>query len=155
MATVPVALPSAVVAKGALRRLAQGRLEPTPENYARAYAEEGGQAIAPAADMRSIGLAWAQLMERLARNLQRGGRQWTVARRNESLQRVFDGSRSDSQRMQQRLLSLMTAWEADQPSDLTATGIEDPPLAGLTDIGAVGTEWQALVSVLEVLLLFP
>ena len=30
-------------AKGALRRLAQARLEPTPDNYARAYAEESGQ----------------------------------------------------------------------------------------------------------------
>jgi hypothetical protein len=31
------------LAKGALRRLAQAQLEPTPENYARAYAEESGQ----------------------------------------------------------------------------------------------------------------
>ena len=32
------------VAKAALRRLALDKIEPTPENYARAYAAEGGQA---------------------------------------------------------------------------------------------------------------
>ena len=35
----PVTLP-AQLAKGALRRLAAGKLEPTPANYARAYADE-------------------------------------------------------------------------------------------------------------------
>ncbi|KQW51888.1 MULTISPECIES: GGDEF domain-containing protein [unclassified Roseateles] len=35
-------LPPAQLAKAALQRLAQARLEPTPENYARAYAIEGG-----------------------------------------------------------------------------------------------------------------
>ena len=35
----------AQVAKAALRRLALDKLEPTPENYARAYAAEGGQAL--------------------------------------------------------------------------------------------------------------
>jgi len=34
------------VAKAALRRLALDKIEPTPENYARAYAAEGGQASA-------------------------------------------------------------------------------------------------------------
>lgn len=37
----------AELAKGALRRLAQSRLEPTPANFARAYADEAGQAPAP------------------------------------------------------------------------------------------------------------
>jgi diguanylate cyclase len=36
-------LPPAQIAKAALQRLAQARLEPTPENYARAYAIEGGE----------------------------------------------------------------------------------------------------------------
>lgn len=35
-------LPPAQIAKAALQRLAQARLEPTPENYARAYAMEAG-----------------------------------------------------------------------------------------------------------------
>lgn len=33
----------AQIAKGALRRLALGKIEPTPENFARAYAEESGR----------------------------------------------------------------------------------------------------------------
>ena len=45
-------LPPAQLAKAALQRLAQARLEPTPENYARAYAIEAGtgsEAATPAA----------------------------------------------------------------------------------------------------------
>jgi diguanylate cyclase len=79
-------------------------------------------------DLKAQGLAWSSLVERLARNLERGGRQWTAGRRKESLRRVLDGSRSDAQRLLQRMQSLMTAWEADQPSDTTETGIEDPPV---------------------------
>ncbi len=149
MATAAPALPPAVVAKAALRRLARSQQEPTPENYARAYAEEGGKAAASAPDLRSFAAAWAQLVERLARNLQRGGRQWTAARRNESLQRVLEGSRSDGHRMLQRLASLMTAWEADQPSDPAATGIEDPPLASVADASATAPGWPALTATLE------
>lgn len=43
-------LPPAQLAKAALQRLAQARLEPTPENYARAYAIEAGGEPAPAAN---------------------------------------------------------------------------------------------------------
>ncbi len=156
--------PSATaLAKAAFRRLAQAQQEPTPENYARAYAEEAGGAAAvepaaaaagaacaaaappaalavaaavavptPAAaaetaDPKAEGQAWAALVGRLARNLERGGKQWTGARRKQSLQRVLDGSRSDPQRLLQRLQSLMGAWEGDLPSDPAQTGAEDPP----------------------------
>ena len=43
-------LPPAQLAKAALQRLAQARLEPTPENYSRAYAIEAGGEPAPAAN---------------------------------------------------------------------------------------------------------
>jgi diguanylate cyclase len=133
-------------AKGALRRLAQQRLEPTPENYARAYAEESGQplptAAAPATaasapataaplpgpasdELRLQGTAWAALVDRLARNLDRGGRQWTSARRKDSLQRVLTSSRSDPQRLLQRLQSLLGAWETDRAADAAETGLEE------------------------------
>ena len=136
--------PAAVLAKGALKRLALAQLEPTPDNYARAYAEESGQpphaaatATAPAAtpagaEGRPSGADWAQLVQRLARNLERGGKQWTSARRKDSLQRVLDGSRSDASRLLQRLQSLMGAWEDDQPGDPAQTGVDDPPLAAVT-----------------------
>ncbi len=133
------------------------KLEPTPENYARAYAEEGGGApalpdklrplleqlthratddvalrdellraiaagqweqggaalerMAGAAEARSRG--WAETIEKLSRGLGRGSRQWSSARRRDSLQRVLDGSRSDMQRLHQRLQSLLGAWDSD------------------------------------------
>ncbi len=161
--------PAAAVAKGALRRLAQAQQEPTPENYARAYAEEAGlpapapapaaAAAAAVADAKSQGPAWASLVGRLARNLGRGGRQWTAARRQESLQRVLDGSRSDAQRLLQRLQSLMGAWETDQPADPAQTGLDEGQAGAVTQTGvpplpehAAGTDaavWPPLVATLE------
>ena len=146
--SAPSAPNAAALAKAAFRRLAQAQQEPTPDNYARAYAQEAGLSAAapPAAGMvgtkaeshaddqadgQADGQTWAALVARLARNLERGGKQWTGARRKQSLQRVLEGSRSDPQRLLQRLQSLMGAWEGDLPSDLpsdpTQTGAEDPP----------------------------
>ncbi len=125
-------------AKGALHRLAQAQQEPTPDNYARAYAEEAGQPLpapaappapAPAAavpaapDSASEGPAWALLIERLARHLERPGKEWTPARRKDSLQRVLQGSRSDASRLLQRLQGLTSAWEADRPADTLDLGL--------------------------------
>jgi len=116
-------------AKGALRRLAQSQQEPTPENYARAYAAESGlpaapsgvsaEAVLPAPD----GAAWALVVERLVRHLDRPGQQWTPARRKDSLQRVLASSRSDAGRMLQRLQGLTTAWETDQPAEALELGL--------------------------------
>ena len=157
----------AQLAKGALRRLAMSKREPTPANFARAYAEEAGEpparrgpaacsahgrwstawwpapattpACAPtlagradgrpryedlqraldrgAAAAQGQGAAWAQLIDRLAKGLERGARHWTAARKKDSLQRVLDGSRSDAQRLQHRLKQLVGAWESDQPDE--------------------------------------
>lgn len=136
---------AAALAKAALRRLAQSQQEPTPENYARAWAEEAGTG-APE-DARGVAQTWAQLTERLVRNLDRGGRQWTAARRRESLRRVFEGSRSDASRMLQRLQSLLAAWESDQPGDPARTGIEDPTSEPLAAGDA--SAWSPLVAQLQ------
>jgi diguanylate cyclase len=117
-ATAPTsAATPAQIAKGALRRLAMQQLEPTPEHFAKAYAQEAGtaQAAAPAPSSES-GRAWAALIERLARGLERGGKHWTGARKKQSLQRVLDGSRADAGKLQQRLGQLMGAWDDDSPS---------------------------------------
>ena len=175
----------AALAKGALRRLAAGKQEPTPANYARAYAEEAGDALpaegalpararAPidrlvmratddatlrgeitsalmearyddlqraldrgAGGAAAQGAAWAQLIDRLVRGLERGAKNWTGARKKDSLQRVLDGSRSDAQRLQQRLRQLVTAWETDQPDeDVDAVSTPDAPAAELADAAA-------------------
>ena len=192
----PAAMTPAQIAKGALRRLALSKLEPTPANYARCYAEEAGEPVPPephkaaAADaglppkarplverlltracddaalradilaaigdaryddaQRTLdrsgdanliqGQAWATLIERLAKALERGSRQWTPARKKDSLQRVLDTSRKDAQRLQQRLKQLLGTWEndtadaaveveegtegAEAPRPLTSRGIE-------------------------------
>lgn len=109
------------LAKAALRRLVMEKLEPTPENYARAYSQEAGTplpaaAAAPVVDKEESAaqaVALAGLIERVVRGVQRGGRQWTAARKKDSLQRVLSSSRSDVQRLQQRLGQLLAGWESD------------------------------------------
>ena len=146
----------AVLAKGALRRLAQAQQEPTPENFARAYAEESGQAPPIKADAGPPGEAWVDLVQRLAKNLPRGGKQWTTARRKDSLQRVLQGSRSDPNRLLQRLQSLMGAWEADLPGD-AAFQLDEVPASPAPDAASTGAaadaaepaRWPAVVGELE------
>ncbi|MDE2455633.1 MAG: GGDEF domain-containing protein, partial [Burkholderiales bacterium] len=154
--TVPAAAP-AQVAKGALRRLAMAKQEPTPENYARAYAEEAGLPAPPTAgsDAKAQGPVWALLIEKLARGLERGGRQWTAGRKKESLQRVLDGSRGDLGRLQQRLQALVTAWEADHAPAENADAPETEaaaaaaPGAGSAAAMAPPEDWRPVVAGLE------
>ncbi len=157
--------PPALLAKAALRRLALDKLEPTPENYARAYAQEAGEPARAAAGgalperaqasiTRLLGLAvpdpqqrqgyaaqmregrWdelqralealqqthgpgaqaeqlAQLVEKLMRGLERGGRQWTLARKKDGVLRVLQSNRSDPQRLTLRLRQLVASWDGD------------------------------------------
>ncbi len=185
--TVPAALQPAQVAKAALKRLVESRLEPTPENYAKAYRAEGGQSApaphsergmhllerlagaagpeAPATDRRALaaaildgrweqaertldklavendqGASLANLIERIVRGVERGGRQWTSARRKESLQRVLNGSHGDAGVLQIRLSQLLGSWDQDgadsvrpAPDDSSvqdADGREAVPAAG-------------------------
>lgn len=155
-------------AKAALRRLALEKLQPTPENYARAYHLEAGGAppaalpgaalpaleallsrAVPAAEpelradlkdalvhgdweaahrlvegqpsSQQQGAALAELIERIVRGLQQGGRQWTSARKKDSLARVLTSTRSDPRRLQQRLGQLVLGWETDTPDEAVET----------------------------------
>jgi diguanylate cyclase len=131
-ATRPAALSGAAIdaaqmAKAALRRLALDKLEPTPENYARAWRLESGEPpamtapVAAAAPAGTDGPAIAALIERAVRGIERGSKGWTSARTKDSLQRVLDGSRSDARRLQQRLTQLFASWDGDAvPSEATA-----------------------------------
>lgn len=79
----------AQIAKGALRRLAAQQLEPTPEHFARAYAQEAG---VPVADGRSSARA-RPVMERLAARLSEDGRV-----REDIAGALIDGRLDDLQR---------------------------------------------------------
>lgn len=114
----------ASLAKAALRRLAQARQEPTPENFRQAYEAEAQLAGAPAPKVEAeskapawtdqeSGARWAELIESIVKGSERGGRQWTSARKKDSLQRVLQGSRQSGQRLHQRLTQLVGSWRTD------------------------------------------
>jgi diguanylate cyclase len=173
------------LAKAALRRLAVDKLEPTPENYERAYRMEAGGAAgagllpergqrliervaqrafdadaaggAAAAAEFALALArgrWeaaervlqnspspdasviAALIERIVRGIDRGGRNWTQARKKEGLQRVLQSSRGDPKRLQQRLAQLVSSWETDV-ADAPAEGPGEVDAAVLPDAAAL------------------
>jgi len=203
---------AAETAKAALRRLALSKLEPTPENYARAWSEEGGPppaapaAAAPAAAAAAAptpakakpvfdriaarlfdetaqreelsnallhadwdaaralaeraaeaqtaqARAWTQTIEKLARGLERGGRQWTAARKKDSLQRVLEGNRSDLARLQQRMKQLVASWDGDYiadtaPSDAGADAAAEAPTG--KGVETLDTDFGALAQPIEV-----
>ncbi|PZU42297.1 MAG: GGDEF domain-containing protein, partial [Sphingomonas sp.] len=114
----------ALLAKAAFKRLATERQEPTPENFRTAYAAESAALgwpmadaappatppalpTAPAALDTGDGPEWAELIGRIARGLERSNKQWTAARRKDSLQRVLAGSKQSSSRLLQRLQPLV------------------------------------------------
>jgi diguanylate cyclase len=147
---------AASLAKAALRRIAAGQLEPTPENYARAWALEAGVAPAAAAEPPSSSAAqWATLIGRLLRGVERGGRIWTAARKKDSLQRVLEGSRSDMPRLHERLRQLASHWDTDSDSaELAAAGnTASAPLASapmpLDAAASAEGRWRGLVGSLE------
>jgi diguanylate cyclase len=116
-------VPSAQIAKAALRRLAVERLEPTPENYERAYRQEAGES----ADTTE---ALATLIERIIRGIERTGRNWTPARRKDAIQRVLASGRGDPRKLQHRLAQLVNSWEGDTPA--TPVGVAAVPAANAT-----------------------
>src|SRR5688572_21051848 len=149
-ATAPSATTPAQIAKAALRRLATQQLEPTPEHYAKAYAQEAGSGQTPApsaATPSESGRAWAALIERISKGLERGGGHWTGARKKQSLQRVLDGSRADAAKLQQRLGQLITSWDDDSPAgDVEPSGLaplDETPASAATP-AAIALETIAL-----------
>jgi diguanylate cyclase len=135
MATPQPSATPAQLAKAALRRLATERLEPTPDNYLKAYHAESGLPLpAPAANAAtapeepaattaaSDGRAWVELVAGLVRGLERSTKQWTTARRKDSVQRVLDGSRSHPERLQRRLGQLVGSWEGEAADTRVSEG---------------------------------
>ena len=193
--TPPSALSSAEVAKAALRRLVVSRLEPTPENFARAFRAEAGQGQAAStrperglallerivargvpqaaptqrrslaqalfeghweqaereldqfAEAESAGAALADLIERIVSGIGRSGRQWTSARRKESLQRVLSGSRIDAQLLQRRLSQLVASWDGEGGDAGEAEPLVDATAAPApVPAPESGTAWAPVVA---------
>jgi len=131
--SAPASQTPAQLAKAALRHLAEQRLEPTPENFRKAYESESGiSAAAPetapaplaptAVDAAHLspsadGERWSQLIGRIVRGAERGGRQWTSARKKDSLKRVLEGSKNSANRLHQRLSQLVGGWDSDTLDD--------------------------------------
>jgi diguanylate cyclase len=140
---------AAQIAKGALRRLAVEKLEPTPDNYARAYRQESGEPPLPA-----DGPMIAGLIERVVRGLERGSKGWTPARKKESLQRVLDGSRSDAKRLQQRMSQLLASWDSEPGESAPASEYGAPldlvaaPAVVPSPVAAPALPWGRAVDVL-------
>ena len=82
------------------------------------------------------GPAIATLIERIVRGLERGSRDWTPARKKDSLQRVLSGSRSDSRRLQQRLGQLVASWDGAPAASEAAAGDAAEPDTGDTVVAA-------------------
>lgn len=57
--------------------------------------------------------AWAELIDRLVRQLERSSKGWTPGRKKEGLQHVLVSARSDVGRLQQRLRQLVSTWDAE------------------------------------------
>ena len=138
-------LPTAQIAKAALRRLALERLEPTPENYERAYRREAGEslpspaAVAAPAPPAETTEALATLIERILRGIERSGHNWTPARRKEGIQRVLASGRGDAKKLQQRLSQLVNSWESDSAATPVAVGDAPPASTRPAPLDALST----------------
>ncbi len=133
-------LPTAQIAKAALRRLASERLEPTPENYERAFRQESGEA--PESNE-----ALATLIERIIRGIEKGGQNWTPARRKEGIQRVLAAGRGDAKKLQQRLSQLVNSWDGDPPATHVALAASsDATPAAATSAATVAANDDSLAA---------
>ncbi len=132
----------ALLAKAALRRLAERQQEPTPENFRRAYEAEAGTPApaAPPAEPAPAGRTdgeegqrWSGLIQRIVKGAERGGKNWTSARKKDSLQRVLDGSKGSGDKLHQRLSQLVSSWDSDK---LDGTVADDDGLPGQPPAGS-------------------
>ncbi|KAJ8134118.1 hypothetical protein OY671_012668, partial [Metschnikowia pulcherrima] len=88
---------------------------------------------------------WSSSISRISRGAERGGRQWTTARKKDSLKRVSDGSKSSATRSHQRSTQLVGSWDSDTSDNSSSEGDEataDTPAAS-TDDNAAAAPAQA------------
>lgn len=145
------AKPPALLAKAALRRLAERQLEPTPENFRKAYEAESGVSTLQTADEPKAtgrsdgdeGQRWSGLIQRIVKGAERGGKNWTTARKKDSLLRVLDGSKGSGDRLHQRLSQLVQSWDTDQLDETVEASEAASTAAPLVSPAAGGTAASA------------
>jgi diguanylate cyclase len=116
-------------AQGAVNRLVQlgvgdaaerqalvGLLANSKWDEAQRHAERLLASDGPAAQ----GEALAHTIDHLVRGLERGGRQWTLARKKDGLARVLGANKGDGARMVKRLRQLVSSWDSDSDAGLEA-----------------------------------
>ncbi len=59
---------------------------------------------------------WAGLIDSLLRGLERGSKQWTAARKKDSLKRVLEANRSSAVRLHERMAQLIRSWDGSDDS---------------------------------------
>ncbi len=101
----------AELAKETLLRLAQQRIPPTPEHYARMYAELSGSREAPPTQrlQNLLALDWSGLMRRLIATWELPHRDWTTEHKRRSLERVL--ATRQPELLYERLNRLIEAWK--------------------------------------------
>ncbi len=101
----------AELAKETLLRLAQQRVPPTPEHYARMYAElSGSQEPLPSERLEKLlALDWSGLMRRLIATWELPHRDWTTEHKRRSLERVL--ATRQPELLYERLNRLIEAWK--------------------------------------------
>ena len=146
---------AADIARETIKQLALRRLAPTPDNYARLWAEISGEpanAPAPAAAPREGSIAtaeqgrtgeqhaWKDLVRDLLRRWEMRTPGWTQAQKRESFERLLAGVGNDNHRLAVRMASLMRAWgegSAAQAQEQSAAGPAAGRAASVAVPGAV------------------
>ncbi|GAB6051096.1 GGDEF domain-containing protein [Hydrogenophilus islandicus] len=140
----------AELAKETLLRLAQERLPPTPEHFARKYAELAGiPEYLPEKCQRLLELAWSDLIRRLVAAWELPHRDWTTEMKKRSLERVL--ATKNPLTLFERLNSLVEAWKRS-PTEQSATEEEAvlplPQPSAESDCAALVAELLHLLDVL-------
>jgi len=91
--------------------------------------------------------AWAELIDRLVRQLERSSKGWTPGRKKEGLQHVLVSARSDVQRLQQRLRQLVSSWDGEPGSG--AENVETAAEPSSSPVASVAPVLSAAASVAQ------
>lgn len=117
--------------RATIRHLAERRLPASPDHYLKAWLAVGGRApagmdVADAADV-------AQALRAVLDAFEHRHRDWTHARKRQSLDRILDAARGDPRALIERLDRLIRGWKlsplSGEPSPCPADGATAPAVA--------------------------